>query len=208
MKKVSVTVNFVKNKEGKVETLNFTIPDCPEESVYGVIKHRYLEHNLTKQLKTSVDFVREFFIESVEDDAKQPSFFGKSIFNLTEDEVQDFSTTFGLSSVPLRKAYSLDRIREITAKIWLEKVIKADLNQLQDIDPVTKRASMNFAKLRKSEYADIFTITQEALNEFIARENPSAQQQYTADNYLEELAAKRKPASKKAKPTASETNNG
>lgn len=155
------------------------MPDCIDEFLKSNIKSRYILYTLKqgKELKSDGKLVNNEKYQEVasvltvvvEKNSRKlletyPSFYGKSLLDLNEREIQDFATAFGLHDI-LAKIDDIDEARTKLVKSFLKNILKLEESKIKNL------SFYRFDKARQQEYFEFsdndvkeFTINTEDFN--------------------------------------------
>jgi hypothetical protein len=159
-------------------SIRIKLPDCDDYFLGSIIKARYLKQTILKgqewylesgkyKSKENRDYLTiknvitmYLDLDNIDITNEIPSFYNKSIFEYTADEIQDLATAFGLSLVPATG--HLNKLRDSMFREYITKILGRELKEM----PFYK-----FDNIRRNFY---FDLTPELKNKFIirSRSNP------------------------------------
>jgi hypothetical protein len=142
LRNASVSGTFATDNGEQVKfKVVITLPDCHDEWILSNIKNRYILNYLkdegNSKKNNNEKYKEAAYIKTIKIDEespenkltnKKPSFYGKSIFDFTYQECQDFAASFGLHAVEVNK--SLDYLRKQCFIEYLDK--RYDINDRQN----------------------------------------------------------------------------
>ena len=144
------------------------LPNCIDEWLVSNIKNRYIlsaimegkeyiNEKSTKENKSYLE-VKEIKTinieeETIKDTGKTPSFYGKSIFDFSEREIQDFATAFGIHSIT--KSGNVEELRKQAIVGYLKTVKGITDEQLKEY------SFYKYDKARMKHYFDFSEVSKD-----------------------------------------------
>ena len=156
MLKLRISGYYKSNRDKKnYNNVEVMIPDCEKELILGNVINRVVPvifSDYTDRGKCHIDKVTK--------DAKiKPSFSGKNIKEMEENELQDLAIAYNLSEVPLCRAQSLWDIRQKAYRAYCNKVLEMNLAVDFDYavaeDVIVGKASEEKTEAKKKGTSDI-----------------------------------------------------
>jgi hypothetical protein len=162
--------NIIKTYRVKVE-----MPDCLDEWLMTNIKNKYIlqtikrgkEYQNKKEIENAdylkASTVKSLNIEEIDENGnsllkvtdKLPSFYGKSLFNFSYSELQDFSVAFGLHTI--RNYGSIETMRMDAFLEYLQKIKGIDENKIKQFsfykyDKVRRKYSLELSEEERNGF--------------------------------------------------------
>lgn len=88
--------------------------------------------NSPKHSSAAVGSIRECYIDGIEEVEHDFSFLGKSITEMTQEEVQDLATLKDLREIPLWRKSSTRRLHDVAYAVYANEVLREDHNYREE----------------------------------------------------------------------------
>jgi hypothetical protein len=135
MLKVKCSGAYLHGKEKVDFEEIITVPACDEEWLKSNIIHRTLpRHFFNKKNAKRFDANYSCYIDSVEEIDEEPTAIGKSISDLTHDEIQEVAIMYSLRRVPKYKGTDLRATKKILYREYCNKVLGLVLSEDFDFE--------------------------------------------------------------------------